>query len=75
MTDTLEGASDCVAQVREHYRATGPAERLSTALLTFGPEEKRLTPQHGRLPSAAVGEERDAEMRSDRGVEEATNNT
>lgn len=45
MTDTLEPASNTVARVREHYRATGLTDRLRTALLTFGPEEQRLTPQ------------------------------
>ena len=38
MTDVLDG-------VRDHYRATGLTERLKTALATFGPEERRLTPQ------------------------------
>lgn len=31
--------------VRDHYRATGLAERLKTALAAFGPEDQRLTPQ------------------------------
>ena len=38
MTDVLDG-------VRDHYRATGLAERLKTALMAFGPEDQRLTPQ------------------------------
>src|SRR6266478_509972 len=38
MTDVLDG-------VRNHYRATGLTERLKTALMAFGPEDKRLTPQ------------------------------
>jgi sarcosine/dimethylglycine N-methyltransferase len=38
MTDVLEG-------VRAHYGATGLTERLKTALMAFGPEEQRLTPQ------------------------------
>ena len=38
MNDALEG-------VRDHYRATGLAERLKTALAVFGPEDERLTPQ------------------------------
>src|SRR6516162_9792137 len=38
MTDVLDG-------VREHYRATGLAERLRTALTAFGSDEQRLTPQ------------------------------
>jgi SAM-dependent methyltransferase len=38
MTDILDG-------VRDHYRATGLTERLKTALMAFGPEQQRLTPQ------------------------------
>ena len=38
MNDVLDG-------VREHYRATGLTERLKTALMVFGPEDRRLTPQ------------------------------
>jgi sarcosine/dimethylglycine N-methyltransferase len=38
MTDVLDG-------VRDHYRATGLAERLKAALTALGPEEQRLTPQ------------------------------
>jgi ubiquinone/menaquinone biosynthesis C-methylase UbiE len=38
MNDQLEG-------VRDHYRATGLAERLKPALAIFGPEEQPLTPQ------------------------------
>src|SRR5258707_15619046 len=38
MTDVLDG-------VRNHYRATGLTERLKTALMAFGPGDKRLTPQ------------------------------
>jgi sarcosine/dimethylglycine N-methyltransferase len=38
MTDVLD-------DVRAHYRATGLTERLKTALISFGPEEQRLTPQ------------------------------
>lgn len=37
MTDTLDG-------VRDHYRATGLAERLKMALGVFGPEDHRLSP-------------------------------
>ena len=36
MTDALDG-------VRDHYRATGLAERLKAALAVFGPEDRRLT--------------------------------
>jgi sarcosine/dimethylglycine N-methyltransferase len=45
MTDTIESASQSVARVREHYRATGLTDRLRTALVAFGPEDQRLTPQ------------------------------
>ncbi len=38
MTDVLDG-------VRDHYRATGLAARLKTALAAFGPEGQRLAPQ------------------------------
>jgi sarcosine/dimethylglycine N-methyltransferase len=38
MTDVLDA-------VRDHYRAVGLTERLRTALLAFGPEDLRLTPQ------------------------------
>src|SRR5262245_12420351 len=38
MTDALDG-------VRDHYRATGLAERLKTALTALGPNGQRLTPQ------------------------------
>jgi sarcosine/dimethylglycine N-methyltransferase len=38
MTDILDG-------VRDHYRATGLTERLKAALMAFGPDEQRLTPQ------------------------------
>jgi ubiquinone/menaquinone biosynthesis C-methylase UbiE len=38
MTDALDG-------VRDHYRATGLAERLKAALAVFGPEDRRLTPE------------------------------
>ena len=38
MIDVLDG-------VRDHYRATGLAERLKTALTALGPEEQRLLPQ------------------------------
>jgi sarcosine/dimethylglycine N-methyltransferase len=38
MTDVLDG-------VRDHYRATGPTERLKEALAVFGPEDQLLTPQ------------------------------
>jgi SAM-dependent methyltransferase len=38
MTDVLDG-------VRAHYRATGLTERLKAALLSLGPEDRRLTPQ------------------------------
>src|SRR6266700_3906804 len=31
--------------VRDHYRATGLAERLKTALMVLGPEDQRLTPE------------------------------
>jgi sarcosine/dimethylglycine N-methyltransferase len=37
MTDVLE-------DVRDHYRATGLAARLKTALLALGPEDRQLTP-------------------------------
>ena len=37
--------SDVIESVRDHYRATGLTERLKTALLAFGPEDARLTPQ------------------------------
>jgi sarcosine/dimethylglycine N-methyltransferase len=45
MSDTIEPSSDSVAQVREHYRAIGLTGRLRTALLAFGPQDLRLTPQ------------------------------
>jgi sarcosine/dimethylglycine N-methyltransferase len=38
MSDALDG-------VRNHYRATGLTERLMTALVAFGPEDQRLTPE------------------------------
>jgi SAM-dependent methyltransferase len=38
MTDVFDG-------VRDHYRATGLAERLNTALAALGPEDQRLTHQ------------------------------
>jgi ubiquinone/menaquinone biosynthesis C-methylase UbiE len=38
MTDVLDGA-------RDHYRATGLAERLKTALMTLGPEDQQLEPE------------------------------
>jgi sarcosine/dimethylglycine N-methyltransferase len=38
MTDVLDG-------VRDHYRATGLAERLKAALAVFGPEDRLLTPE------------------------------
>jgi sarcosine/dimethylglycine N-methyltransferase len=38
MIDILDG-------VRDHYRATGLAERLRSALALLGPEEQHLTPQ------------------------------
>jgi ubiquinone/menaquinone biosynthesis C-methylase UbiE len=38
MNDGLDG-------VRDHYRATGLTGRLKTALMAFGPEDQRLTPQ------------------------------
>ncbi len=38
MTDVLDG-------VRDHYRATGLAERLKTSLVALGPEDHQLTPQ------------------------------
>jgi sarcosine/dimethylglycine N-methyltransferase len=38
MADGLDG-------VRDHYRATGLAERLKTVLAVFGPEDQRLTPE------------------------------
>ena len=31
--------------VRDHYRATGLTERLTTALAAFGPGDQRLTPE------------------------------
>jgi SAM-dependent methyltransferase len=36
--------SDMTDGVREHYRATGLAERLKAALAPFGPERQRLAP-------------------------------
>jgi sarcosine/dimethylglycine N-methyltransferase len=36
---------DILDRVRDHYRATGLTERLKTALMAFGPEKQRLTPQ------------------------------
>ncbi|HEY9026747.1 MAG TPA: class I SAM-dependent methyltransferase [Burkholderiaceae bacterium] len=41
MTDSTPGSA---VLAREHYRATGLADRLRTALLAFGPEHERLTP-------------------------------
>jgi SAM-dependent methyltransferase len=38
MTDAFEA-------VRAHYHATGLTQRLKTALMAFGPEERRLAPQ------------------------------
>lgn len=38
MSDELDG-------VRDHYRATGLTERLKKALLAFGPESERISPQ------------------------------
>jgi sarcosine/dimethylglycine N-methyltransferase len=38
MTDVVDG-------VRDHYRATGLADRLKAALAVFGPEDKILTPE------------------------------
>src|ERR1700736_941414 len=38
MTDVLDG-------VRDHYRASGLPERLKTANIDFGPDNRRLTPQ------------------------------
>src|SRR5580704_16278754 len=38
MTDVLD-------DVRDHYRATGLAERLKAALAALGPEDQRLAPQ------------------------------
>ena len=38
MTDVLDN-------VRDHYRATGLTERLKTALVAFGPEDRWLTPE------------------------------
>jgi SAM-dependent methyltransferase len=37
--------SDAIDGVRDHYRASGLAERLKAALTVFGPEEQRLTPE------------------------------
>lgn len=37
--------TDELAPVRDHYRATGLTDRLKAALLCFGPESQRLTPQ------------------------------
>jgi sarcosine/dimethylglycine N-methyltransferase len=37
--------TDALQSVRDHYRATGLAERLRAALATLGPDEQRLTPQ------------------------------
>jgi len=38
MTDAIDG-------VRDHYRASGLAQRLKAALTVFGPEEQQLTPE------------------------------
>ena len=38
MTDVLDG-------VRDHYRASGLTERLKMALMAFGPDNQRVTPQ------------------------------
>ena len=38
MTDVLDG-------VRDHYRATGLTERLKTALMALGPEDRPLEPE------------------------------
>jgi sarcosine/dimethylglycine N-methyltransferase len=38
MTDVVDG-------VRDHYRATGLADRLKVALAIFGPEDRILTPE------------------------------
>ena len=37
--------TDVLANVRDHYRATGLTERLTAALTALGPEDQRLTPQ------------------------------
>ena len=37
--------TDALDDVRDHYRATGLTERLKTALMDFGPEDQRLTPE------------------------------
>jgi ubiquinone/menaquinone biosynthesis C-methylase UbiE len=37
--------TDALDRVRDHYRATGLTERLKTALMAFGPEDQRLTPE------------------------------
>jgi hypothetical protein len=34
--------------VRDHYRATGLTERLTTSLAAFGPRDRRLTPEQQR---------------------------
>ncbi|HYZ47675.1 MAG TPA: methyltransferase domain-containing protein [Sphingomonas sp.] len=37
--------SDVLDDVRDHYRATGLTERLTSALSVFGPADRQLTPQ------------------------------
>ncbi len=37
--------TDVLANVRDHYRATGLTERLTAALTALGPEDQRLTPR------------------------------
>src|SRR5215469_5901792 len=37
--------NDVLAGVRDHYRATGLAQRLQAALAVFGPEDRRLAPE------------------------------
>jgi sarcosine/dimethylglycine N-methyltransferase len=43
--DTLDPAPTALDKIRDHYRATGLTERLRTALLAFGPEDRRLSPE------------------------------
>jgi sarcosine/dimethylglycine N-methyltransferase len=69
MTDVLDG-------VRDHYRATGLAERLKAALAVFGPEDRLLTPEqlgtldqfHTRGLAATAELARLAGMTADRSV-------
>ena len=64
--------NDKLADVRDHYRATGLTERLKAALAVFGPEDERLT-QHqlAGLGQADTARRADEERSSDARLERA----